>query len=458
MVGLAASFDLGRVHATPWGTHVNEAVIEWPPSPWRLLRALLATSYAHAELIPERPVLRAALRALVAAPPPHFVVPASAAGHTRHYYPVGGKTSLVVDAFLVVQPTDELEVLWDAALEPDERRALARAAEAVGYLGRSESVCALRVIDALSREANAVPAADDPDWAVDASSMELWSRIDDPDRLDTSIADLRRARRLVPEGVHPVRYLVRTDVPGRALVEADEPRPTLAHLRMRGGGRPPLTNAIDVARTLRAALQRRFDDVVGGGASPVFSGHAADGSARRDQHRHAHYLVGSDREAKRADHLWVWAPDGFGDDELAAIASLRELYFRDAPEPCRVGLVALGDIDTLQLSRLAGPASTWCSATPFMLPRHQKRRGGRVVETPEEQIVRELAHRGFPAPLEISLVAGNWAAFKVTRPGVSRRSANRVVGAVLRFPELVCGPIAIGAQSHFGLGRFEPVP
>ena len=35
-------FPAGRYHATPWGRHVNEGVPEWPPSPWRLLRALVA--------------------------------------------------------------------------------------------------------------------------------------------------------------------------------------------------------------------------------------------------------------------------------------------------------------------------------------------------------------------------------------------------------------------------------
>jgi len=36
-------FPAGRYHATPWGSHVNEGAVEWPPSPWRLLRALIAT-------------------------------------------------------------------------------------------------------------------------------------------------------------------------------------------------------------------------------------------------------------------------------------------------------------------------------------------------------------------------------------------------------------------------------
>lgn len=458
MVGLAVTFDLGRVHATPWGTHVNEAVVEWPPSPWRIMRALLAASYAHAGLVAERPTLQRALGLLAAAPPPEFVVPPSVPAHTRHYYPIPGTSSLVIDAFLAVDPARELEVRWDAELAPDEWRALERAARAVGYLGRSESVCSMRVVGELSGEVNAVPAEPAPAWAAEARSLELWSISGDTAVLDTSIAELRRARRLIPVGIQPVRYLIREGAPEPPSSPPDEQRPTIAHLRMRGGGRPPLTDAVEVARILRAALQRRFDDVVGGGASTVFSGHAADGSFRRDQHQHAHYLVGSDRGAKRSDHLWVWAPAGFGEDELAAIARLRALRFRDDPEPCRVGLVALGDVSTLTLPQLVGPSARWRSATPFLLPRHEKRRGGRMVDGPEQQIARELAHRGFPTPASIELSPGPWATFKLTRPGVSRRSANRAVGALIRFDEPVHGPLAIGAQSHFGLGRFEPAP
>ena len=38
-VSVALTFPGGQFHATPWGHHVNEALPEWPPSPWRLLRA-----------------------------------------------------------------------------------------------------------------------------------------------------------------------------------------------------------------------------------------------------------------------------------------------------------------------------------------------------------------------------------------------------------------------------------
>jgi CRISPR-associated protein Csb2 len=467
VIGLAVTFDLGRAHATPWGTHVNEAVNEWPPSPWRIMRALLAASYAHADLLASRPVLRRALATLAAAPPPVYIVPPATPAHTRHYYPLpawspsaSDKTSLVVDAFLAIDPTAELYVCWEADLRADERDMLERAAAAVGYLGRSESVCTVRVVDALPGEPNAVPAETPADWGDTARRVDLWCvSPEHVDALETSIADLRRAKRLVPDGVLWVPYLVREPqaVSVAARSTADD-RPTLAHLRIRGSARPALVDTIEVAHVLRAALQRRFDVFVGGGRSPILSGHTVQGTVRRDQHQHAHYLVGSDPGQRRADHLWIWAPGGLGPDELGAIASLRELRFRDAPEPCRVALVALGDEHSLTIPHLIGPSTIWRSVTPFVLTRHQKIRAGKLVDSPIEQIERELAHRGLPRPADIELIPGAWSTFKLTRPGVSRRSARRSVGALIRFHEPVAGPIALGRYSHFGLGRFEPAP
>ena len=46
MPNLVFRFPAGHYHATPWGNHVNEGLIEWPPSPWRVVRALLATGFS----------------------------------------------------------------------------------------------------------------------------------------------------------------------------------------------------------------------------------------------------------------------------------------------------------------------------------------------------------------------------------------------------------------------------
>jgi len=43
MLIIELAFLNGRFHATPWGRHVNEGAPEWPPSPYRLVRALYDT-------------------------------------------------------------------------------------------------------------------------------------------------------------------------------------------------------------------------------------------------------------------------------------------------------------------------------------------------------------------------------------------------------------------------------
>ena len=39
MLAISFTFHAGRYHATPWGRHVNEADVAWPPDLWRPLPA-----------------------------------------------------------------------------------------------------------------------------------------------------------------------------------------------------------------------------------------------------------------------------------------------------------------------------------------------------------------------------------------------------------------------------------
>ena len=80
MVALAFRFDLGRYHASRWGTHVNEAAVEWPPSPWRILRALYAAGRTNARLAAHQEQLDAALALLAQGPPPSYSLPACGSG------------------------------------------------------------------------------------------------------------------------------------------------------------------------------------------------------------------------------------------------------------------------------------------------------------------------------------------------------------------------------------------
>ena len=82
MPTLQLTFPGGRYHATPWGHHVNEGLIEWPPSPWRLMRALLACGFSKLGW-EEVPDLARQLIEKLAGTLPSFQLPQASAAHSR---------------------------------------------------------------------------------------------------------------------------------------------------------------------------------------------------------------------------------------------------------------------------------------------------------------------------------------------------------------------------------------
>src|SRR5680860_1599976 len=151
MPTIAFRFIAGRYHATPWGRHVNEADVEWPPAPWRILRALIAIWHRKAdqEAFPD-PLLESLVHKLASVTPSYSLPPATLA-HTRHYMPVrkgkADKPVLIFDAFARVHPTNRLIVAWpEVVLDTAEQSLLDALLHDLGFLGRAESwVEALRL-------------------------------------------------------------------------------------------------------------------------------------------------------------------------------------------------------------------------------------------------------------------------------------------------------------------------
>jgi CRISPR-associated protein Csb2 len=158
---LRLRFPGGRYHATPWGHHVNEGLIEWPPCPWRLLRALIATGYAKLGWTSVPPAGRRLIEAL-AGTLPVYRLPASSAAHSRHYMPLGvldkgrEKTALVFDTWANVAEGD-MVVRWDCQLDDEARAVFSDLTAGLAYLGRSESWVAAEV---LADDADLPPGAD----------------------------------------------------------------------------------------------------------------------------------------------------------------------------------------------------------------------------------------------------------------------------------------------------------
>lgn len=151
MQTLLLKFPGRRYHATPWGHHVNEGLIEWPPSPWRLLRALISTGYTSGLWNGDGPpAIARSLIERLAGVLPTYRLPPSVGTHSRHYMPLARfknkreETTMVFDTWAQVAG-GVLAVFWDVELSPEESSLLAALVERMSYLGRSESWVAARL-------------------------------------------------------------------------------------------------------------------------------------------------------------------------------------------------------------------------------------------------------------------------------------------------------------------------
>ena len=147
MFALSFRFPAGRYHATPWGRNVNEADVAWPPEPWRLLRALIATYRRKGDRVCGSANDLARLIDTLAETLPEYDLPAGVIhAHTRHYMPIGTidkgreKTTLVFDAFVHLPRDARIVVAWpNVTLDPVLFGLASDLAGALGYLGRAES-------------------------------------------------------------------------------------------------------------------------------------------------------------------------------------------------------------------------------------------------------------------------------------------------------------------------------
>jgi CRISPR-associated protein Csb2 len=454
---VALTFPWGLLHATPWGRHPNEGAVEWPPSPFRLLRALYATWRTRAPELDEVVVLRL-LDALADAPEYH--VPPHTLAHTRHYVPdavrSGGwaeGTDKLFDAFAAFPRGDSVVVVWPGEVGSDERAALSALVRELAYVGRAESVCEARVLDAVPEP------------------LEGWRRWRPVDDARPDAVGLLTPRR----PFDPTALLVRSPAPATGASEqlyAADTEATVALAAAVARRRPQAIRWVFTARArpsvratvthgdiLRAACQSRFGGGREGIASATLSGRDAAG-IRRDNHGHAHYLSLDLDGDGLVDTLAVWAREGLGPDEVAALATLTELrgygHVKDF-RPGRLAVEALGDVGAA-LPELVGPARRWVSRTPYAPGRHG-RRGTSFVDHVEQDVRREIAVRGYPEPSLVESYAGPvpWLSFRRHRPSTEDLGASRnATGLRITFDEPQRGPLALGALSHFGLGLFDP--
>jgi CRISPR-associated protein Csb2 len=473
---LAFRFPLGRYHANPWDRAVNEGASEWPPSPWRILRALVATWYAR---WPDLPAAEIDTLLDALADPPSYKTPVTGTGHTRHYMPdlahrkaETGNTDLTLDPFLTVSRHDDLLVRWDTDLADGQREVLAKLAELVPYLGRSESVCQARLLNPDDE-----PAVDENWWRPEATGGTNRTRLLAPVRpldrsvLEATTAAIRKQRRTLPPGTCWVTYTTGARaVSGKT--SAARPRevkqPTAIRFAVAGRAPVQLTYGVLVADEAHRIAGKRLE------AAGIPDARRREIMGTRgafSDHQHAHWIpVGEpDESAPSVRNLILWAPLGLSTEEIAALLTLGAIsgkrggddgYEVQGFPEVRLLFQAAGQVEQVAPELCADhPARRWRSVTPYLPVRYRHRNRETAEDFLTADVAAELRYRHLPAEVAVSVAepaAGRVNQFRRYRMGERLRQSRTGVGLRLEFGAPVHGPLLLGQLSHFGLGVFAP--
>lgn len=477
---ISVRFPLGRYHATPWDGGANTSDVEWPPSPWRLLRALLATWHTR---WPELPVSETERIIRALGTPIAYFTPPTSPSSSRHYMPdlrhnraEHGNTDQVLDAFLAINPEKPLRIHWATDVSSEDRETLAKVVELMPYLGRSESVCIAKL--------------DEDDPAVDAS----WWRLGDTtpgvhevrllapepgvtrEQLEVTTVATRKARRLLPEGARWVSYGCLGQIEAPVLRSRSDlgvrmitclAFDLLAPVPVRAG------NAVLAADAMHDAVSAALSGHGDADEVSALLGRAPDNTPRRAQHDHLHVLPLPSARRRRAllaagapiERIYLYAPLGMSDAVAGRLqVRARKLWTRshltDEMRDQRLLVAGAGQPDEL-LPDLCAASTTWTSLVPYLPVRHRHR-----AQSPTEWLMDDVAHecayRGYGAPRVVELLDDDNRAKREITQYRRRRTDDRLdklrpgVFLRLRFDEPISGPLILGQLSHFGYGIFTP--
>lgn len=420
MPTLMLRFPGGRYHATPSGHHVNEGIVEWPPSPWRLLRALISCGYTTQRWNEGLPVVARRLVETLASTLPTYRLPPASVAHSRHFMPKGvldkgrEKTTLVFDTWADVGE-GTLAVRWPCVLDAEAEALFGTLAEHLGYLGRSESWV---VAEASSDSAPLPPGfeafphtegrrgdrgceqvsvmaaelpADYAQWRNESVARALEDfpipegkkvpkKLDDERRkavapypvdiidcLERSTAWWKQHRWSQPPGSRRVLYWRPSDAlsvapPADAARRAPRPVTTMLLSLSTGNGArsalPTRVRTLPQAELMHRALAQRLRDDERG-SCPELTGKDADG-APLSGHQHGHVLPLDLDGDGHLDHIVIHAPMGLSARAQEIVRSLKRTWTKGGVGELRLAVAGQGNLSDLR--RLPAPLSDGVAA------------------------------------------------------------------------------------------------
>jgi CRISPR-associated protein Csb2 len=504
MTTIQLTFPWGRYYAHPWGINpVRLREAEWPPSPWRLLRALVAAWFRrHPGIAPSVDAI--ALIEKLGGTLPKIGMGKIAFGHTVHYQPNFGETNtgkeeerigrLEHGVYKKTRHENHFVAVhgpvlfhWpELELAPAQAALLAELLAEISYFGRSESLCHAELLAGnssapsvgwcksvsasgnrkISSQCRDVFCAKPQDFQI----TDLWARRDAKLKADDSSAPQHLVDALLSADMKvdgaawvsyempvgwPEKWVIRVPRTAKATTKPlPSVGPKVAHyLCFSLQCRVPLLPKFIVPLTerFREAANHHLCKVHGDGVSSfAILGHAKDRPENVEgDHQHAFYMpmrAQGEREGFLRD-LHVWCPLGFTQAEVDVFLRISRLNWGGGKYPVRPVLTALSKEPPSDACFATGRTASriWRSASPFVPPRYFYRRSGNKMtlkekDRPERQLAECLKAAGVTTAGEIRRIA----------PPDSSPTAGQSQWDVVRTPETeeVTSPDATNVTVH----------
>ncbi|MCT0247873.1 type I-U CRISPR-associated protein Csb2 [Synechococcus sp. CS-205] len=458
----------GRYGATPWGRSEYEGQVEYPPSPWRLLRAVLNGAFTFSGTPEQLPEGAEDLIDQLARTLPTYHLPFGEFGQIRGFRPAygcepvpplntkgyshsQGKRRSFIDSFLHLGAGAALHVCWPVDLSPEQKGLLTDCLASLSYLGRAEYPALWQVVPTMP-EANCVP---DPRGTLSVLCCGLEQVLEG---LQMNPQTARQEGRQAPPGQQWVSYRYEPLRPPAYAGGSQAPKANRAVFAFLGDYPIPVTAGIAWTDRLHRSLLQSAP------ASSLFSGLAGGQPLGEDQRAWYRW----DEQGGAITALEVLSPQAFGEAEIDALQALQRLYGRGGVQvPLR--LMRLDEAPMVSKQRLR-------TSTPMLL--YTTPRSGKLQRSPAGQAIQSLLWGlGEQGKLDPSLFQQEEDAVAVNHGGHGRIRARvmsvvdekRIVGRGERKAASGLGfhleldtehalpALGIGWGRHFGAGRLEAV-
>lgn len=460
----------GRYGATPWDRSEFEGQVEYPPSPWRLLRAVLHGAFLLSSEPGQLPAGAEKLVEALATHQPCYHLPFGEYGQIRGFRPVygcepvpplatydsgyshsKGKRRSFIDSFLQLGAGSAIHVCWPVDLTAEQRNLLSDCLAGLSYLGRAEYAALWQLVPAMP-EANCCPDAGGTLKVLGCGGEAVMAG------LLLNPQEARQQGRPSLPGQEWLSYRYCPDRPALRIGGAEAPAVNRALFAFLAPYPIPATAGLAWTDRLHRALLRKAP------TSPLFSGMA--GGQPLGEEQRAWYRWHEQEESISA--LEVTSPQPFTEEELQTIQSLQRLYGTGGVEvPLR--LMKLDAMPPSQARHLV-------TATPMLL--YTTPRAGKLQRHPAGQAIQSLLWGlGEQGKLDPALFHQQDEAVVVLHPEHGaiqaqvvevleqpratgrgeRKAASSLAFRVELSAEQPLPALGVGWGRHFGAGRLEVV-